>query len=162
MQPKSQVLGLPEEPIPTRRSFLKYLTLLISSVTAVMAAWGLGRFALFNSAGTRNREASADILTKLQPDVPLHVPEAGAWLTQRQVDGSLTALDDRCTHLGCRQKWNPKRQMFECPCHGSEFDIEGNVKRGPATRSLPKLYVTKSKDDKVQLSEKPTSGTPTS
>jgi Rieske Fe-S protein len=156
------VLGLPEEIIPTRRSFLKYLTLLVSSITALMAAWGIGRFALFNSGGARNREASADILTKLQPDVPLHVPEAGAWLTKRQADGSITALDDRCTHLGCRQKWNPQRQLFECPCHGSEFDIEGNVKRGPATRSLPRLFVTTSKDERIHLSEKPPQGTPSS
>ncbi|MBI4963387.1 MAG: ubiquinol-cytochrome c reductase iron-sulfur subunit [Desulfomonile tiedjei] len=151
-----------EDNIPTRRSFLKHFTILLSAVTALMAAWGIGRFVSFNSSGTRSREASTDILNKLQPEVPLHVPEAGAWITKRQADESLLALDDRCTHLGCRQKWNPDRQLFECPCHGSEFDIEGNVKRGPANRALPRLYVTTGKDEKLHLSEKPPQGTPSS
>jgi len=155
-----QVLWLPEHSVFNRRSFLRYFTISLSAVTAVMGAWGIWRFVSFSSSGVRNREASAEILTRLQPDVPLHVPEAGAWITKRQIDESLTALDDRCTHLGCRQKWNPARQLFECPCHGSEFDIEGNVKRGPATRSLPKLHVATGKDEKIHLSDKPPLGAP--
>ena len=93
-----------------------------------MGAWGLGRFALFRIGKSKRRDVPKDVLDKLQPDVPLHVPDAGAWLLKRKEPEQLLALDDRCTHLGCRQKWNPTRGLFECPCHGSEFDIEGNVK----------------------------------
>jgi len=157
-----QVPWLPEHTDFTRRYFLGYFTISLSAVTAFMAAWGIGRFALYSSGGVRSREVPPDVLSKLQPDAPLHVPEAGAWIVRRQTDGSLTALDDRCTHLGCRQKWNPAGQLFECPCHGSEFDIEGNVKRGPAARSLPRLYITTDKDEKLHLSEKPPQGTPSS
>ena len=40
-----------------------------------------------------------------------------------------------CTHLGC----NVKRggTGFECPCHGSQFDQNGRVVRGPAPQALP-------------------------
>ena len=149
----SRVLQLPDTNFPTRRSFLRYFTIFLSSVTALLGIWGIGRFASFSSRGARNREVPPDIPARLQPDTPLHVPEAGAWITKKQTDGSLTALDDRCTHLGCRQKWNRERRLFECPCHGSEFDLEGNVKRGPASRALPKLSITTGKDEKLHLSE---------
>jgi len=150
----SQVPQLPENTFPTRRSFLRYFTILLSSVTALLGIWGIGRFASFSSGSARNREIPPDIPARIQPDTPLHVPEAGVWITKRQSDGSLTALDDRCTHLGCRQKWNPERRLFECPCHGSEFDLEGNVKRGPANRALPRLSITTGKDKKLHLSER--------
>jgi nitrite reductase/ring-hydroxylating ferredoxin subunit len=39
-----------------------------------------------------------------------------------------------CTHLGC----NVRRvgRGFECPCHGSQFDDNGQVIRGPAPQPL--------------------------
>ncbi len=44
------------------------------------------------------------------------------------------AISSVCTHLGC----NVKRggPGFECPCHGSQFDENGQVVRGPAPKSL--------------------------
>lgn len=120
-----------------------------------MAAWGVGRFALFTNSDKRRREVPAEVLKSLQPDVPVHVPEAGAWLVKTGGTDAIVALDDRCTHLGCRQKWNPEKLTFECPCHGSEFDLQGLVKRGPASRPLPKLTVSQDRDDKLLLLERP-------
>jgi cytochrome b6-f complex iron-sulfur subunit len=44
------------------------------------------------------------------------------------------AISSTCTHLGC----NVKRAArgFECPCHGSRFDDNGAVVRGPAPKPL--------------------------
>lgn len=47
-----------------------------------------------------------------------------------------------CTHLGCVVKWKKGRRQFFCPCHGARFDLEGEVRGGPAPRPLPKLEVT--------------------
>jgi Rieske Fe-S protein len=123
------------------------------TIGAAAAAWGVARFSLFGAAGKRNREVSEQVLQKLETEVPLHVPEAGAWLRRRS-DGELMALDDRCPHLGCRQKWNPERNRFECPCHGSEFDIDGNLMVGPATKAMPSLIVDSKEKDKVRLLDK--------
>ena len=40
-----------------------------------------------------------------------------------------------CTHLGCKinQATNGK---LVCPCHGSEYDLNGQVLKGPAYKSL--------------------------
>jgi cytochrome b6-f complex iron-sulfur subunit len=54
--------------------------------------------------------------------------------------GELYALSLVCTHLGCTL--NLTDQGLSCPCHGSLFDMKGNVIEGPAERSLPKLRVT--------------------
>jgi cytochrome b6-f complex iron-sulfur subunit len=49
------------------------------------------------------------------------------------VDG-FYAISSVCTHLGC----NVKRAGpgFACPCHGSEFNGNGEVVHGPAPRAL--------------------------
>ncbi|MBI5568668.1 MAG: Rieske 2Fe-2S domain-containing protein [Desulfomonile tiedjei] len=90
--------------------------------------------------------------------MPLHVPEAGVWIVKRRGDGAVSCLDDRCTHLGCRFSWNAERKVFECPCHGSEFDIEGNVNRGPASRPLQRLSTADPENGKIRLIEKGSGG----
>ena len=68
-------------------------------------------------------------------------------------------MSSRCTHVGCPTQPNgpvfPQRHKlartstgevglvptlpaggFGCPCHGSEFDTEGNRTAGPAPRAL--------------------------
>jgi len=41
-----------------------------------------------------------------------------------------------CRHLGCTPNWFSDQQRFRCPCHGSIYDTEGNVRGGPAPRTL--------------------------
>jgi cytochrome b6-f complex iron-sulfur subunit len=43
-------------------------------------------------------------------------------------------VSSECTHLGCNVKHTASG--FECPCHGSRFDENGRVVRGPAPRPL--------------------------
>ncbi|CAA6656634.1 unnamed protein product [Spirodela intermedia] len=37
-----------------------------------------------------------------------------------------------CTHLGCVVPWNKAENKFICPCHGSQYNNQGRVVRGPA------------------------------
>jgi len=46
------------------------------------------------------------------------------------------ALISICRHLGCTPNWFQDRKRFVCPCHGSIYDINGNVVGGPAPRTL--------------------------
>lgn len=37
-----------------------------------------------------------------------------------------------CPHLGCTPNWFPGEERFKCPCHGSNFNVEGEVVAGPS------------------------------
>ena len=55
-------------------------------------------------------------------------------------DGSgLYALSLVCTHLGCTV--TVSSQELACPCHGSTFDRQGRVLKGPADRALRRFVV---------------------
>ncbi|NKE55686.1 FAD-dependent oxidoreductase [Lentzea sp. PSKA42] len=56
----------------------------------------------------------------------------------RDDDGQLHAVSLRCTHLGCLVRFNAAERSWDCPCHGSRFDVDGAVLEGPATKPLPK------------------------
>lgn len=48
-----------------------------------------------------------------------------------------------CSHLKCVVSFNALERTWDCPCHGSRFDIDGNIIEGPATASLAKVDIKK-------------------
>lgn len=50
--------------------------------------------------------------------------------------GVLHAQSAVCTHLGCHVRWNGAEGTWDCPCHGSRFDVDGTVLNGPARDGL--------------------------
>jgi Rieske Fe-S protein len=54
----------------------------------------------------------------------------------RDTDGGLHAVSMRCTHLGCLVRFNAAETSWDCPCHGSRFDVDGGVLEGPAVDPL--------------------------
>lgn len=57
----------------------------------------------------------------------------------KQKNDELHRLSAVCTHLGCIVQWNSSENSWDCPCHGSRFDINGSVLNGPAVKSLLRL-----------------------
>lgn len=52
----------------------------------------------------------------------------------------IAAISTTCTHLGCIV--GIADTGFACPCHGSQYDQDGNVTGGPAPKPLPWFQVT--------------------
>lgn len=59
---------------------------------------------------------------------------AGNYIIINQ-DEKTKVLSSHCTHLGCTINQTENNRLV-CPCHGSEYDLNGNVLKGPAYRSL--------------------------
>ncbi len=53
---------------------------------------------------------------------------------QRDNEG-IYAISTICTHLGCTVR--RVDSGFDCPCHGSRYNPDGQVVQGPAPKSLP-------------------------
>ena len=55
------------------------------------------------------------------------------------VNMSFVILSPICPHLGCRPIWSTDANRFQCPCHGSQFDLDGEHLAGPAPRGMDPL-----------------------
>jgi Rieske Fe-S protein len=53
--------------------------------------------------------------------------------------GKVEVFAITCSHLGCSIALNEQERRFDCPCHGSRFNLDGTVLRGPAPAPLSHL-----------------------
>lgn len=78
------------------------------------------------------------------PDIETLAPGEGGIVAQdghtvaafRDEDGELHCRSAKCTHLGCQVSFNTAERTWDCPCHGSRFDVDGQVLQGPAVEDL--------------------------
>jgi Rieske Fe-S protein len=71
--------------------------------------------------------------------IEINGQRVGAYMDEK---GHLHLVDPTCTHLGCELQWNSAEKSWDCPCHGSRFDKDGNVLNTPSIHGL-KSPVTK-------------------
>jgi cytochrome b6-f complex iron-sulfur subunit len=122
----------------TRKEFLKKAAVLSGGMVLIPA---LGKF-YGCSAGAESImvSASPDGVIKYNIGSRLKNTGEGVLLEVEKSDSkillikksrdSFSAFDPTCTHKGC--EIIKRRDFMECPCHGSEFDLDGNVIKGPA------------------------------
>jgi len=87
------------------------------------------------------------------------------WLNEQRVwivrtPSGFYAMWARCTHLGCTPNWWGDQNRFKCPCHGSNYTLDGDVIAGPAPMPLwrAKVELAATGDlivDKAILENKP-------
>ena len=54
----------------------------------------------------------------------------------RSANGELKLHSSSCTHIGCQLHFNSFEQTWDCPCHGSIFDVDGEPINAPAISPL--------------------------
>jgi glycine/D-amino acid oxidase-like deaminating enzyme/nitrite reductase/ring-hydroxylating ferredoxin subunit len=67
----------------------------------------------------------------------------------RDEAGTVHARSAVCTHLGCHVQWNQEERSWDCPCHGSRFDVDGAVLNGPAVKDLEEATVEPASDERA-------------
>jgi cytochrome b6-f complex iron-sulfur subunit len=122
---------------PPRRDFFKALAYYAMAGTGVLALGGLLSFLNFETDPPEQTEfdlGPAANYTVGSRTVAAEVPA----LVMHAADG-FVALSLVCTHLGCTVESGT--DGFACPCHGSHYDEQGRVLRGPAQQPLLRLRV---------------------
>jgi Rieske Fe-S protein len=65
--------------------------------------------------------------------VTMHGEKVGAY---RDEAGGLYGVSPICAHMGCAVTWNTAERTWDCPCHGSRYDIDGHAIQGPTVKNL--------------------------
>ncbi|HEX9998299.1 MAG TPA: ubiquinol-cytochrome c reductase iron-sulfur subunit [Abditibacterium sp.] len=71
-------------------------------------------------------------------------PNGESGLVFRTLDGQSGAVSSKCTHAGCTVEWNATDEKIplRCPCHNSNFALDGRVLGGPAKTPLAHYSAT--------------------
>lgn len=132
-------------PEPSRRSFLTKLWIGLGIIA--LAEFIALTFAFLRPSKLKaRRESAVSIVTagmvdKYKPNSVTAFVRGKFYLACLE-DGGFLALSRTCTHLGCTVPWVEEEMKFACPCHGSAFDITGNIIEAPAPRALDIYPVT--------------------
>jgi cytochrome b6-f complex iron-sulfur subunit len=84
-------------------------------------------------AGTPDDYQVGEVSTRLQK-------EQRVWMIRNEQ--GMYALIAICTHLGCTPIWWPTEERFKCPCHGSNFLLDGTNVAGPAPVPLFRAVIS--------------------
>lgn len=97
-------------------------------------------------AGGRVRISLAQYPELSKPDGAIKVLPQGSAESIYVLAGTsgFTAVSPICTHRGCTVDVSGARLV--CPCHGSTYDREGRVLKGPAQRSLQRYQIARDGD----------------
>lgn len=140
----------------SRRTFLGLLTMAGSAVIGLIVAVPGASYVidpLLRASGKKGRWVRLGDLASFGDEHPVAVPVEGdqtdAWTRSdkvrlgtvwiRKKGDKVVALSAECPHLGCKVGYDRAQKGFACPCHESAFTQEGELKGGPAPRSLDAL-----------------------
>lgn len=89
------------------------------------------------------------------PNSVTFVPDQRLFVV-RGKDGieGIRIISSECTHMGCTPKWVGAKNQWECPCHGSVFNLKGEVTAGPAPKPLPWYKAVIASDGKIIVNSK--------
>jgi cytochrome b6-f complex iron-sulfur subunit len=137
----------------TRRKFLK--TASVSALALVSGSWLSGCGSKATPAGQVGTSSTGNGIT-----LDLNLPENKALadtggtlalgpntldssgiFVYRTSKTSVEAMSRTCTHLGC-QVAAFANGVAKCPCHGSQYDMNGQVINGPANKPLTRFQAS--------------------
>jgi menaquinol-cytochrome c reductase iron-sulfur subunit len=148
----------------TRRSFyISFINILGALITAAVAVPAALYLAIRPKTADDSNWIEITDFSQLKVNSPVEVlydhkridgwqavdEKSSAWVV-RTGDQNVVAYKPACTHLACPYHWEGQANKFVCPCHGSEFALDGKVLTGPAPRPLDR-FLTKVEGGKVMI-----------
>ena len=154
-------LGTPES-AGERRGFIKFLCAFIGTLISAVP-FGAGVWSYFDPLAKRNKGGGGGdgfvMVTTLDAIAADGSPakfsvvadKVDAWnrfsnvsigaVYLRLVDGVPKALHTVCPHLGCFVDYRPGNKDFFCPCHNSNFKLDGSLAVGVSPRRMDPLDI---------------------
>jgi cytochrome b6-f complex iron-sulfur subunit len=126
----------------SRRDFLALTWKGLLTLSGLLALGGVLRFLNYQTEAASPTEFDLGPAGNFAVGSRTVIPAARAILLS--TPQGFVALSLVCPHLGCEVE--PKPEGFACPCHGSRFDPQGALLRGPADRPLRSLRIEKMPD----------------
>ncbi len=143
----------------TRRQFLNRGVIAMMGLSIAAFGTAVIGFLWPSGSGGFGSKINMGKVSDLQADVSknngfLYKPDGRLWITNypaaalpkaeqvyapavlNSLKAGLSVLYQKCPHLGCRVPSCNSSQWFECPCHGSQYNQNGEKKGGPAPRGM--------------------------
>lgn len=65
--------------------------------------------------------------------------EGESYAVYKENGGKLHLLKSTCPHAKCEVRWNSAEISWDCPCHGSRFNVKGKILTGPTVKGLTRI-----------------------
>lgn len=128
-----------------RREFMGWMTMgaIVTSVVGCNAETGANS----DQEETSNEFQVIGTVDELEAEGSLTDSTTGV-IVLRNAEGELIALDRTCPHQSCAVSLDDNSETLTCPCHDSQFTLEGELVDGPAQTDLTN-YEVKTEDNEV-------------
>lgn len=127
-----------------RRSFLRKFSLRLLAITGALAGLSFLR-QFYPPSFVRKQKVKVGDLLEFPLDSYTYIEKYNLFI-YRDHEG-VRAVSAVCTHLGCILKKDI--DGFECPCHGSKYNENGEVLSGPAPTNLTWYHMRSAQDGKL-------------
>ncbi len=135
------------DPKVTRRDFLKLASKAVLAAAGLIGLGGLFRFLDTQTDPSPPTDFDLGLPAKYPLGSRTVLPDVPALLVHPKLD-SLHSAWSVHTWVATVQS---RADGFSCPCHGSRFDPQGNVTRGPAGKPLDSLRTGITSDGNLHL-----------
>jgi Rieske Fe-S protein len=119
----------------------------ILAPAAVLEAAAKGKSKIYKAELTDNNEVI--IPAALFAEETLQIVRVKGWdydmAVQKKEDASYTVLLMRCTHMDNELKQSG--EGFSCSLHGSSYDMDGKVTKGPAEKPMEQYHAILKEDN---------------
>lgn len=65
--------------------------------------------------------------------------EGDSYAMYKETNGKMHLVKSTCPHALCEVRWNSAELSWDCPCHGSRFNVNGKLLTGPTVKDLPRI-----------------------
>ncbi len=121
----------------SRKTFLGWLLKGSLAGSALLGLGALGRFISFEREPAKPSQYDLGPATDFPVGTRTPATSVPALIIHNEA--GFIALSLVCPHLGCTV--NVNEDGFACPCHGSRFNSDGNLRNGPASKPLTSLRI---------------------